>query len=72
MAAVCHSMECKLLSVSADPKDLSDAFEVRGRLKRNHSAISCVLYVNEGAVSSSPVLSKTAQQFKKPELLEQI
>lgn len=73
VAVVFYSVGSKPISVSIDLRVLSDAFEVRSRLNTNDfCCISCVLCVSEGVVSSGPILSKIAQQFKNPKLLEQI
>lgn len=73
VAVVFYSVGSKPISVSIDLRVLSDAFEMRSRLNTNDfCCISCVLCVSEGAVSSGPILSKIAQQFKNPKLLEQI
>lgn len=73
MAVVFYSLGSTPISVSIDLRVLSDAFEVRSRLNPNDfCCISCVLCVSKGAVSSGPVLSKIAQQFENPKLLEQI
>lgn len=73
MAAVFYSLGSTPISVSIDLRVFSDAFEVRSRLNTNDfCCISCALCVSKGAVSSGPVLSKIAQQFKNPKLLKQI
>ena len=72
-AAVFYSVGSKPISVSIDLKSPFSCLWGEGQVKHKSllllSDVSCV---SEGAVSSSPVLSKVAQQFKNPELLKQI